>query len=346
VLLAHLILFAFLQGSSSPDKLADLASRRRAAGEDAVAHVEVARWCFMQGLLDESIAELDRVLERDPEQSDARALIASAPLKVTLPAPAERSLGARLILFGARAKPAYRELAASRFAALPADDAAADLDRAFRSPSASVRAFAAFAARRRDPAPQATALVRRAVLDPAEPVRLEAARSLRDAKDETLARRVEAALADGDPRIRTNAAQSLGTMSYRSSVPALMANLAAPPPPAGSSSHPGGTRAHIYVGSQVAYVRDFDPQIAQGASIQKPIVGSVEDATVLDVRVGGTSTQTVQVELPTLFRSLAQLTGERLPETRDAWLEWWKRNAPPAPSTGSGGSAGSGGSGG
>ena len=337
MLLAPLLLAAFLQGSPSSDPLADLAERRRAAGEDPAAHVEVARWCIARGLLEESISELDLVLARDPEQGDARTLIASAPLKLSLPAPAERSLGARLILFGARAKPAYKELAASRFAALPAEAAAADLDRAFRSPSASVRAFAAFAARRRDPASQATALVRRAVLDPSEPVRIEAARGLRDAKDETLARRVEAALADGDARVRTNAAQALGAMGYRSSVPALMAILAAPPPPAGSSGHPGGTRANIYVGSQVAYVRDFDPVIAQNASIGRPIVGSVEDATVLDVRVGGTSTQTVQVELPTLCRSLGELTGQRLPETSTAWLEWWKRNGPSAPSTGSGG---------
>ena len=334
---AHLLLVASLQTSSATDKLADLAARRRAAGEDAAAQVDVARWCLAEGLLDPFVAELDGVLERDPERADARALIASAPLKLTLPAPAERSTGARLILFGARAKPAYRELAASRFATLPAEDAATDLDRAFRSPSSSVRAFAAFAARRRDPAPQATALVRRAVLDPAEPVRLEAARALRDAKDETLARRVEAALANGDARVRANAAQSLGEMGYRSSVPALMTNLAAPPPPAGSSEGTGGVRAHVYVGSQLAYVRDFDPQIAQNASIGKPILGTVEDATVLDVRVGGTSTQTVQVEVPTLCRSLAQLTGEHLPATKDAWLEWWKKNAPAAPSTGSGG---------
>ncbi len=338
MLLAHLLLVAALQTSSAPDKLAELADRRRAAGEDAAAQVDVARWCLAQGLLDPFVAELDGVLARDPERADARALIAAAPLKLTLPAPAERSTGARLILFGARAKPAYRELAAARFATLPADDAAADLDRAFRSPSASVRAFAAFAARRRDPASQATALVRRAVLDPSEPVRFEAARALRDAQDETLARRVEAALASGDARVRTNAAESLGAMGYRSSVPALMANVAAPPPPfAGGSDAPTGTRAHIYVGSQVAYVRDFDPQIAQGASIQKPIVGAVEDATVLDVRVGGTSTQTVQVELSTLCRALAELTGEKLPETSAAWLEWWKKHAPPAPSTSSGG---------
>lgn len=324
-----------LQASAAKSLQAELAAKRRAAGDDSALRVEVARWCLEKGLLQDSIAELDRVLERDADQAEARALIASAPLALTLPAPAERSLGVRLILFGARAKPAYRELAASRLGTLPREDAARELARGLSSPSASVRAFAAFAARRLDPKAQADRLVRRAALDPADAVRAEAARALRDAKDETLARRVEAALESDDARVRTNAARSLGDMGYRSSVPALVARLAASPPapPASGSGHPGGTRAHIYVGNQVAYVRDFDVEIAQNSSIGDPIVGAVEDATVLDVRVGGTSTQSVPLEVPAICRALAGLTGEHLSESPSAWLAWWKRTGPGATST-------------
>jgi hypothetical protein len=327
VLLASLLLlFAPLQAPDASSVRAEVAEKRRAAGEDAAREVEVARWCLEKGLLQDSIAELDRVLGRDPDQAEARALIAAAPLALTLPAPAERSLGVRLILFGARAKPAYRELAASRLAGLPREDAKREIARGLASRSASVRAFAAFAARRLDPKQEADLLVRRAALDPADPVRAEAALALRDAKDETLARRVEAALQSDDARVRTNAARSLGDMGYSTSVPALVARLAAPPPsPASGSGHPGGTRAHVYVGGQVAYVRDFDVEIAQNASIGDPIIGAVEDATVLDVRVGGTSTQSVPLEMPTICRARAGITGERLPESPSAWLAWWKR---------------------
>jgi len=73
-------------------------------------------------------------------------------------------------------------------------------------------------------------------------------------------------------------------------------------------------------------VQDFNPEIAQGASIADPIINTVDDATVLDVRVGGTSTQTVEIEGPVICRTLARLTGERLPEKPSAWLDWWKRN--------------------
>ncbi len=43
-------------------------------------------------------------------------------------------------------------------------------------------------------------------------------------------------------------------------------------------------RANISVLNQVAYVKDFDVEIAMGSSIADPIIGVVEDGVVLDVR--------------------------------------------------------------
>jgi hypothetical protein len=312
--------------------LADLDARRGSAATRLDQRVEVARWALAEGLLPESIAEIDGVLEADPDFAAARDLITFAPLSLTLPGGAGRSLPERLVLFGARAKPAYRELAAARLASVPAEDTQPALARALQSKSTSVRAFAVFAARRIDPKLLVDALVRRAVLDPSRPVRVEAARALRDSRDEILAGRVAAALDLEDARPRTFAAEALGEMGYRSAIPALAERLAALSGASHASAvspagHPGGTRAHIRVGSQVAYVQDFNVEIAQGASIGDPIVGVVEDATVLDVRVGGTSTQSVVLEGPTLCRALARLSGEKLPEKPAAWLEWWKQNA-------------------
>jgi len=300
--------------------LLDLAERRREAGSDPARRVQVARRALGEGLLPESIAELDFVLGLDPDLAEARTLVAEAPLALSLPGGPERSPAARLVLFGARARPAYRELAAARLAAMPREEAVTEVERGLLSPSASVRAFSAFALRRIDPKLRAGALVRRSVVDPAELVRTEAARALRDARDETLARRVEAALALDDERLRMHAAAALGEMGYRSSVPALVSSLSA----LASSSHPGGTRAHIVVGNQVAYVQDFNPEIAQGAAIADPIVNVVEDMTQLDVRVGGTSSQRVELLGPTICRALVRLTGEKLPEEPARWMAWWK----------------------
>lgn len=307
------LLVLISQGADSTDRPDAVLARR----------VEAARLALEGGRLEEFVKELDIVLGQEADHADARELIATAPLALTLPSTAERTVPARLVLFGARAKPAYRELAAARLTALPREEAVPEVERGLRSPSASVRAFAAFALRRIDPKLRADALVRRSVVDPSPAVRVEAARALRDAKDESLARRVEAAFALEDGRLRSNAAASLGEMGYRSSVPALAAGLAA----LQSSSHPGGYRAHIIIGNQVAYVQDYNLEIAQGASIADPIVNVVEDATQLDVRVGGTSGYRIEIEGPTICRALARLTGERMPEKPAPWLAWWKENA-------------------
>jgi hypothetical protein len=321
-----------VRSTRESEVLASLAAKSREAATDPAREVEVARWALGEGLLPESIAELDLVLGRDPDFAPARELVAAAPLALTLPATAERTMGARLVLFGARAKPAYRELAAARLSALPAEESGREIARGLVSPSPKVRAFSAFAARRIDPRPQADVLVRRAVLDPAEPVRLEAARALKAADDETLARRVEAALELDDARLRTFAAASLAEMGYRSSVPALVDRLSA----LQKGSHPGGTRGYIRVGSQVAYVQDFNPQIAQAASIFAPIVNTVDDVTQLDVRVGGTSVQEVPLEGPVLCRALARITRENGPEKPEEWLAWWSRRESVHSGTGEG----------
>lgn len=312
------------------DMLREL-ERLREGARETTARVEVARWALAQGLLEESVAEIDAVLTADPDQPAARDFVARAPLALTLSGGADKTPETRLVLFGARAKPAMRELAAQRLAAAPREAALAEVARGLASPSPNVRAFAAFAARRIDPASQADVLVRRAVVDPSERVRTEAARALRDAHDDTLVLRVAVALELPDSRLRTAAATSLGEMGSAVALPALAARLAA----AQSGGHPGGTRAHLYVGRQVSYVKDFNPEIAQGASIADPIVDVVEEATLLDVRVGGTSVVSAEMERRSLCRALSRISGVDLPADPARWLSWWSEReaAPAAPAT-------------
>jgi len=292
------------------------------------ARVEVARAALAAGLLPEFVSELDAVLARDPDEKQARELVASAPLALTLPADAPRSLERRLVLFGARAKPTYRELAAVRLAAEPRDAVAAELSRALMSPSPSVRAFAAFALRRIDPKLHADVLVRRAVVDPNATARIEAARALRDTREESFALRVAAALDLGDARLRVAATEALGEIGHAVVLPVLAARLAAEQ----SGGHPGGTRGHVSITNQVAYVKDFDVEIAQAASIGDPIVDVVSDGTVLDVRVGGISIVSAADERRALCRSMRRISGVDLPDDAKKWLAWWKERAA-APTT-------------
>jgi len=296
-----------------------LAELQKSSAPGDPARVEVAHAAFAEGFLDESLAEIDAVLTRDPDQAAARAFVARAPIALSLKAAADRSNETRLVLFGARAKPAHRELAAVRLAAAPREAALKELARGLASPTSSVRAFAAFALRRIDPHAQADALVRRAVVDPSELVRVEAARALRDTRDETLALRVAAALALEDARLRTSAAAALGEIGHAAALPALAARLAA----LQSGGHPGGTRAHISITNQVAYVKDFHPEIAQGASIADPIVDVVADGSVLDVRVGGTSIVSVADQRRALCRAMRRISGVEMPLDAKRWLAWW-----------------------
>jgi hypothetical protein len=121
------------------------------------------------------------------------------------------------------------------------------------------------------------------------------------------------------------AAEALGHMGYPAAVPALVAALpvvrARPAQGGGGSAR--GPAGHVHVGSQVAYVRDYDVEIAQGASIADPIVDVVTSGVVLDGRSMGVTTYTFVTHERVIARSLSRLTGEDAGDSPRAWERWW-----------------------
>ena len=85
-------------------------------------------------------------------------------------------------------------------------------------------------------------------------------------------------------------------------------------------------RANLTFLNQVAYVKDFDVEIAQGASIADPQVGSVTSGVILDGRALAVQIYRVQTELLHLHTSLKQLTGVDPGNTVSAWNRWWAEN--------------------
>jgi len=77
-----------------------------------------------------------------------------------------------------------------------------------------------------------------------------------------------------------------------------------------------GQRGTIQVISNRAYVRDFEPEIAQAAVIAQPELAIVKDGIVLDVRaVASGDKRFVTLELrPTLAQLIPDATGDLLPE--------------------------------
>ena len=91
----------------------------------------------------------------------------------------------------------------------------------------------------------------------------------------------------------------------------------------------GGGRApaaNIFVGSQMAFVQDFDVEVANGAAVADPQVNVLTEGSVLDVRVQGISVHSTRVECQRLRGALGRLTGARPGDTNTAWLDWWQQS--------------------
>ncbi len=178
--------------------------------------------------------------------------------------------------------------------------------------------------RRLMPGEELFPLMQRCILDVSKPVRHEASLAVRAAGDPGLVLPIVKALGSDSRAVRSNAAESLGNVGYAMAVPALVTHFANLPQSGGGGGKP--SIAHIHVGRQFTYVQDFDLEIAQGASISDPIVRSVQDAVILDARVGGVGGTTYVTEYRTVYSSLKSLTGANPGSSPRDWEQWFQVN--------------------
>lgn len=302
------------------------ALERRVPAANPKLRVALARWMLGHGLVSESFDELDRVLARDPDQKDALALAAEAPANHV---PWNQALGdlpgdrTALITAGAGAHGAARERIVARLGVLAdKDELSKDLARELASGIDARRAFATLALRRLFPGASVKDLAVRAVVDPAIDVRKGAALALRDARDPHAPALVMRALSSPSGLLRQRAAEALGDMGYADAIEPLVLRMVAAEKnaTADSSRVPHG---NIFVGEQIAYVKDFDVQVAQAASIAKPVVGVLTVGSVLDVGVVGVTEYGPDDESIACCRALRKLTGEKIGADAGAWQRWW-----------------------
>jgi len=314
------------------EALDDLRKRRAALGRaSATALVDLSRWALDEGLYDEALRLLDDVLADAPDQADALALLRRDDLPFGLPARADGEPD-ELVQFASAAPPALREMAVARMAQLP-DQAglrAALLERLVQ-PSAAGRASAALALRRISAdAPLGDAelqeLLRRAVRDVSADVRRGAALALRDAGQEGLVVPLAAALGSTSTAIRANSAEALGEMGYSAAVPALVQRLVTLPARGVDGGSYSAPRSHIFVGRQIAFVQDFDVEVAQNAVIGNPQIGTLQEGVSLDVAVLGASGTSYVNESAALRGALEKLTGAKPGNSAAAWKAWWAAN--------------------
>ena len=296
-------------------RAADLA--REVQGEP-VRRVFLADWMARQGLDVEALRELDRVLEEDPRQPDALRLLAAPP--PALDVYARRGSPAELFQAAAQGSPALRELALARLAELESPAALFERLRAgLESGSARTRGAAARGLGRSFPGEALEGLLVRSVLDGSEDVRAQAALALGRAGEPAVILPLVRSLGSAHGAVRANAIAALGRTGYPAAVPPLMTYLTT----VQSGGAPRAPAANIFVGRQVAFVQDFDVEVASGAAVADPQVGVLTEGSVLDVRVQGVTVQTAAVEGRHLRTALGRLTGASPGSTNSAWLRWW-----------------------
>lgn len=314
--------------------------QRKLKRGDLVQRVAYADWLASAGLELESVKELERVLEAEPDQADALALLARADFPLGTPE-LPHDEAALEAFFGqcARLTAVGREGVLLELADAPeVPGLRAALGRELLSRTTARRAFATLSLRRLFPGSEAEGLISRAVLDASQDVRASAARSLKAFADPVVIEPAVRALSSKHAELRKNAVEALAAMEYREAVEPLVTRLASLQSGSGSGYAP---RRHIYTGTQRSYIQDFDVEVAQGAAIADPIVNVLVEGSVLDVAVLNTTEFQFATESVALRRALQQLTGAKPGDSAAAWQRWWNEhgdewqagNSPSAPTS-------------
>jgi hypothetical protein len=119
--------------------------------------------------------------------------------------------------------------------------------------------------------------------------------------------------------IRIRAAGALGEIGDTRAVKYLVQAIALP-----AGGEGGNPRSFFFSGSEVAFVKDFDVQVAQGAAAADPIVDTVVEGALIDAKVIGITRAISKAEVAAFSSALERLTGRRYGPHPDAWLLWWK----------------------
>ncbi|MBL8860005.1 MAG: HEAT repeat domain-containing protein [Planctomycetes bacterium] len=322
---------AVLSSALESELLREWNTRRAALDlRDLAARVLLADWGATAGLMTEVLAELDATLTFEPDHVGAREVLKkhwffSVP---SLQGTADELAASEeeLLRFGAAQTPSGRELAALELARHP--EKSAFLPRLVRELHSNVvtrRSFATLVLRRVYPGQEARPLMMHAVLDASADVRQGSALALKAANEPALCVPILRAMKSRSPLVRTYAVEALGFMGYAAAVEPLVQSLSA-----AQSSGGGADRlphSNIFIGRQVAYVQDFDVEVAMFQAVADPSVNVLIEGSVLDVAVAGELEMSFATESLAIQNSLAKLTNEMPGRSARAWLAWWEKNA-------------------
>lgn len=125
---------------------------------------------------------------------------------------------------------------------------------------------------------------------------------------------------------RMNALDGLSHLADPRASAALISNLAPSTMPSNGGSDSGATRAHIFVGTTTSAVTDFDPEVASAAVIAQPVVSTIQEGALLDVKVYGVVRYITLTERRAIARVLKDINGTDYGTDYVLWKEWWQNN--------------------
>jgi len=326
------------------DALAEMRRLKKDLGRrDLAKRATFVGWMFSQGLLEEGMAELERVFGADPDHTGARAVLTRNMYRFRVPdvrvasAATAREVDKQLtpiFRFATTSGHTGREMAIHSLARVENQRALQGaLLRGLHASSVERRSFAALALRRLHPGEEVRALLARAVLDSSEKVRLNAALALRDVGEPALVLPVIRAMETSTSgRVRLQAEEALGNMGYMAAVGPLISRLAAMQRSSGSSV----LHSNIFIGTQFAYIQDFDVEVAQFQAVADPQINVLIEGQVTDAGVTSIAHVFFASERRVVRSSLEQITGADPGGRVRDWVEWWDaRGNDPATGAGS-----------
>jgi len=278
------------------------------------------------GLLPEACGLCDELLELHPTDTDLRGAAARAGRYLGgLPGRGDTDELERLLDLGAGPSLLMREVVVERLVtATDRSNLARTLRAELRGKRPSRRAFAAFATGRLFPSEDPRPLLIHAVYDPSPLARESAARAISDVGAYEVAGPLVRAVESGNGAVRLRAVEALGASRDAAFVEPLMGRLYTLTARSGGGSGYRPPRSHLFVGTQRAYVQDFDVEVAQGSSVADPVVNTLVEGVVLDVSVIGVQEVEVRTELRVIRGALGRITGRKPGSSNKAWRSWWE----------------------
>lgn len=299
--------------------------------DQQIAPADLLEWSLRAGLLQEAFALGDRLMAEFPRDADLRMVAAGQASRFVAGLPkrgAEGELDA-LRELGARGSELISEAIVERLAtAAPRAELLGALQEDLASKQVGRRRFASRALGRLFSTEDPRALLLHTMYDPSVDVRRSAALGLADMGAREVCGPLVRALGSSQGAVRHRATEALGHTRESLFVEPLIERMYILAAQSGGGGAKRPPRSYVFIGTQRAYVQDFDVEVAAGSSVADPVVNTLMTGSVLGASSISVQTTTVTLERRGVLSALSLTAGQTPGRGRISdWKKWWESDA-------------------